>query len=145
MWHVSSRSSVATVRTAIHLLLTDVWKILESMLILPNCWNLEILFFLPLRWRYFLITIPSCIYGNVHQRAQSWPVGLLGFKNSCMLILIFLHVCSFAIFQQIIIMQQSTKFTETYAICTDWYIVQWINHSVMKSRLHKRQRFIIPV
>ena len=67
---------------------TDVWQILESVLILPTCGNLEILF-LPLRWRYFLITIPSCIYGNMHQRAQSWPVGPLGFKNSCMLILIF--------------------------------------------------------
>jgi len=67
---------------------TDVWQILESALILTTCENLEILF-LPLRWRYFLITIPSCIYGNVHQRAQSWPVGPLRFKNSCMLILIF--------------------------------------------------------
>jgi len=66
----------------------DVWQILESVLILPTCRNLEILF-LPLRWRYFLITISSCIYGNVRQRAQSWPVGPLGFQNSCMLILIF--------------------------------------------------------
>jgi len=72
-------------------LYTDVWQILESVLILPTCGNLEILF-LPLRWRYFLITIPSCIYGNVHQRAQSWPVGPLDFKISCMLILI---LCSF--------------------------------------------------
>ena len=72
---------------------TDLWQILESVLILPTCGNLELLF-LPLRWRYFLITIPSCIYGYVHQRAQSWPVGPLGFKNSCMLILIFSHVCS---------------------------------------------------
>ena len=70
------------------LLFTDVCKILESVLILPTCGNIEILF-LPPKWRYFLITIPSCIYGNVHQRAQSWPVGPLGFKNSCMLILIF--------------------------------------------------------
>ena len=67
---------------------TDVRQILASVLILLTCRNLEILF-LPLRWQYFLITIPSCIYGNVHQRAQSWPVGLLGFKNSCMLISIF--------------------------------------------------------
>jgi len=73
-----------------HSVTTDVWQILESVLILHTCGNLEILF-LPLRWRYFLTTIPSCrpIYENVHQRAQSCPVGPLGFKNSCMLILIF--------------------------------------------------------
>jgi len=46
-------------------LLTDVCKILESVLILPTCGNLEILF-LPvchcMRWRsIFLITIALCI------------------------------------------------------------------------------------
>ena len=38
--------------------------------------------FLPLRWRYFLITIPSCIYGNVHLKVQSWLVGPWDSKNS---------------------------------------------------------------
>ena len=37
MWHVSSRSGVATLRTAVHLLLTYMYRLIQ----IPTVWPLE--------------------------------------------------------------------------------------------------------